>query len=125
MRLTRFADYGITTLVHLGQRSGTRASVPEIAQRYNLSTHHLGKVVHALGKAGFLRTIRGHGGGLELALPPEHIRLGDVIRELQPGDAAAARTSAMGPALDAATNAFLGALDNCTINDILPQRGRD
>jgi Rrf2 family nitric oxide-sensitive transcriptional repressor len=122
MRLTRFADYGITTLAHLAQRSGARASVPEIAQRYNLSTHHLGKVVHALGKAGFLKTIRGHGGGLELALPPERIRLGDVIRELQPGDVAVAPGSAMGPALDAATDAFLGALDNYTISDILPTR---
>jgi high-affinity iron transporter len=45
------------------------------------------KGVHALGRAGFLATRRGMGGGFRLALPPEKTSLGAVIRLTQANDA--------------------------------------
>jgi Rrf2 family nitric oxide-sensitive transcriptional repressor len=37
------------------------------------------KVVHFTGQQGWLKNVRGKGGGLELALPPERIVLGQVV----------------------------------------------
>jgi Rrf2 family nitric oxide-sensitive transcriptional repressor len=42
--------------------------------------------VHALGQAGFLATRRGAGGGFRLALAPEKIALGAVIRLTESAD---------------------------------------
>lgn len=120
MRSSRFVDHGLRVLAHLGQRPGSRASISEIAAQHGLSAHHLGKVVHALKKAGYLRTIRGHGGGLELARPPDRIRLGEVVRQLEPAAAAARRQALMADAFEVAWRAYLGALDRYTISDALP-----
>lgn len=80
MRLTLHTDYALRTLVYLGLRPGRRVSIREIADSYRISENHLVKVVHNLGRGGFLQTTRGKGGGLQLARPPEEIRIGDVVR---------------------------------------------
>jgi Rrf2 family nitric oxide-sensitive transcriptional repressor len=45
------------------------------------------KVVHQLAKSGVIESVRGKGGGIRLALPPEEISVGRVIR-LAEGDGA-------------------------------------
>lgn len=80
MRLTLHTDYALRTLIYLGASPGRRASVREIARFYDISENHLVKIIHRLGRGGFLETARGRGGGLRLARPPEEIRVGDVVR---------------------------------------------
>jgi Rrf2 family nitric oxide-sensitive transcriptional repressor len=41
------------------------------------------KVVHQLGRGGFIETVRGKGGGLRLAMAANEIVLGDVIRHTE------------------------------------------
>ncbi|WP_019459254.1 Rrf2 family transcriptional regulator, partial [Roseomonas sp. B5] len=80
MRLTLHSDYALRTLIFLGLRPQRLVSIAEIAKAYRISENHLTKVVHRLGQAGFVETLRGRGGGLRLARPPEEIRIGDVVR---------------------------------------------
>ncbi|RXF70915.1 RrF2 family transcriptional regulator [Hansschlegelia zhihuaiae] len=80
MRLTLHTDYALRALIYLGLRSGRRISIREIAEAHRISENHLIKVIHNLGRGGFVRTIRGKGGGLVLARPPEEIGVGDVVR---------------------------------------------
>jgi Rrf2 family nitric oxide-sensitive transcriptional repressor len=61
-------------------RKPALATIGEVADDFDISRNHLVKVVHALGRKGFLSTRRGIGGGFTLALPPAQISLGDVIR---------------------------------------------
>lgn len=56
------------------------ATIEEIARAYGVSKAHITKVVHDLGGAGFVETVRGRGGGLQLGCAPEEIRLGEVVR---------------------------------------------
>lgn len=84
MQLTRYTDYGLRVLIFLAlQKPGARSNVSDIASHFEIPRNHLVKIVHRLGQLGYVRTIRGKGGGIELALEPNQVRLGDVVRDLE------------------------------------------
>jgi len=78
MRLALHTDYALRTLIYLAGRQ-ERATAQEIAGFYQISGHHLAKVVALLARQGWIRSVRGLGGGLELTRPAEQISLGEVI----------------------------------------------
>ena len=60
-----------------------RATVAQVAQVYGVSTNHMAKVINQLSRLGYIRSIRGIGGGIELARQPTDIRLGEVIEAFE------------------------------------------
>lgn len=84
MQLTQFTDYSLRTLIFIGLRGNTRCSVSDIAMSYNISRHHLVKVVNRLGQLGYIKTIRGHNGGVILSRQPSDINIGDVVQKVEP-----------------------------------------
>src|SRR5947209_2788761 len=82
MRLTIFTDYALRVLIYLGaHRERDRLStINDIATAYAISQNHLKKVVHQLGKLGYVQTTRGKDGGMQLARAPGEINLGAVVR---------------------------------------------
>jgi Rrf2 family transcriptional regulator, nitric oxide-sensitive transcriptional repressor len=82
MRLTTHTDFALRTLMYLASH-GQRATVAEVAGIFDISSHHVAKVVNQLARLGYVRSIRGIGGGIELARRPETIRLGDVIEAFE------------------------------------------
>ena len=80
MRLTKFTDYGLRILILAASVQDRNVTVTEAAALYGISAPHLKKVVRTLASAGFLRGTRGRSGGFRLALPPDEINLGAVIR---------------------------------------------
>jgi Rrf2 family transcriptional regulator, nitric oxide-sensitive transcriptional repressor len=80
MRLSKYSDYALRVLMYAALRKPELATIDEVADAFDISRHHLVKVVHALGRNGFLSTRRGIGGGFTLALPPAEIGLGNVVR---------------------------------------------
>ena len=82
MRLSLHTDYALRTLMYL---SGIkqRATTGQIAEFFGISKDHLAKVVQRLTRLGWVRTVRGIGGGLELAVQPESITVGEVIEKLE------------------------------------------
>ena len=81
MRLTYHADYALRLLMYTALKDGALVQIQEVADAYGISKNHLMKVAFQLGKQGFLDTVRGRGGGLRLARPPEEISIGDVVRK--------------------------------------------
>lgn len=79
MKLSLHTDYALRMLIYL---AGTdrRTHIAEVAEYFQISTHHLAKVANVLSRAGLLRGTRGAGGGIELALPAAQITLGQVVR---------------------------------------------
>jgi Rrf2 family transcriptional regulator, nitric oxide-sensitive transcriptional repressor len=124
MRLSRHTDYALRVLIHLAAAPDRLSSIAEIARAYAISQNHLMKVVNMLGRAGFVRTVRGRGGGIELARPAEEIRLGTVVRQSEPdlnlaecGSCLIAPACGMIDPLAEALGAFLAVLDRYSIAD--------
>lgn len=70
MRLTRYTDYTLRVLIYLAARPDRVCAISEMSQAYGVSQNHLMKVVHELGKAGYVTGVRGRFGGIRLARPP-------------------------------------------------------
>ena len=129
MRLTRYTDYSLRVLMHLATHPDRPASIGLIAKSYGISQNHLMKVVHDLGKEGFLVTTRGRGGGLRLARPPGEIIVGDVVRHTEDGfqlvdcdTCVIASACGLRIALAEAVAAFLRVLDGKTLADLVERR---
>jgi Rrf2 family nitric oxide-sensitive transcriptional repressor len=139
MRLTSFTDYSLRVLIYLGLREYGLATIREISDTYGLSENHLMKIIHKLGKLGYIETVRGRGGGMKLAGTPEQINLGQIVRQVEPDFAivdcfddrrrdkcAISPACRLQVALDKAVKAFLNVLDGYTLADLLqnPKRLR-
>ncbi len=83
MRLTLHTDLALRVLIYLALIAPDRATIQQIAEAYGISRNHLMKVVHQLATLGYVRTIRGAGGGIELARQPDTVRLGHLIGQVE------------------------------------------
>src|SRR5215831_15425185 len=83
MKLTAFTDYSLRVLMFLAVNPQRRATIAEISAAFEISQNHLTKVVHFLGKQGWVSTVRGKGGGLLLARPAQAICVGQVVRDTE------------------------------------------
>jgi len=84
MNLKKYTDYALRVLIYTAAKKDSElSSIKEISEIYNISSHHLGKIVFELNKLGLIETIRGRGGGIRLAKAPEDINIGMVVREME------------------------------------------
>lgn len=85
MRLLDSTDYALRVLMLLASApTGERMSVDAVARELGgLSRNHLHKIVQELTALGITRTARGTGGGVALAVLPETVRLGSLVRQLE------------------------------------------
>lgn len=134
MQLSLHTDYALRVLMALAA-TGRQLSVDDIARRYDISRNHLAKVAQRLQAEGYVETFRGRGGGMRLAVPPEKIVVGDVVRRLETLDSfvgcfasgtgcAVNGLCALNPALSGALEAFLDHLDRFTLADLVPEPAR-
>ncbi len=131
MRLTAYTDYALRVLIYLGLRGEQLATIQEIAEQYGISKNHLMKLVHELGRLGYVETIRGKNGGLRLGRLPEQITVGNIVRDMEPdmelvecfrtagGQCRIVTDCVLRPALEAARDRFLDTLDLYTLADLL------
>ena len=69
----------IYALMELAANPDRQVSVSEIGEKYRVSSHHLSKVMHTLGRAGLVESTRGVGGGFSFIGNAKRTTLLDVI----------------------------------------------
>jgi Rrf2 family nitric oxide-sensitive transcriptional repressor len=135
MKLTQFTDFGLRALFLLGDHKGEVMSAAVIADHFNVSRHHMAKVLQQLASAGYVEGIRGAQGGVRLAKDPRDIRIGEVVRSLDNdqalvdcfregwNDCALLPRCRLKGMLTRAKQGFLRELDRFTISDCLEKNG--
>lgn len=135
MNLTYYTDYALRLLIYLQAFDDEPVSVRQVSEAYGISSNHLAKVAQQLTQLGWVTSQRGRGGGLVLAPHAPDLKLGDVVRELEPHCNlvechGAASTCPLTPAcrlkgiLLEAREAFFATLNRYTLADLArrPQR---
>ncbi|MEP4313620.1 MAG: Rrf2 family transcriptional regulator [Anderseniella sp.] len=120
MRLSKRTNQAIRLLVHLAQRDEqTVMSVPDVSEASGITGPNGFKIVPILVQGGFLKTEKGRGGGVLLAMQPRHIRVGDVVSFVEKFG----NNPVVGPIdpfldVDAAFDAFVDVLNQNSIADM-------
>jgi Rrf2 family nitric oxide-sensitive transcriptional repressor len=134
MRLTDYTDYALRVLMYVGAQSGRLVTIQEIADNHGISKNHLTKVVHRLGQARLVETVRGRAGGLRLACDPAAVSIGSVVRLTEPdftmvecfdekkNSCRLAPVCVLKNTLWRATGAYLQELDRTPLAAVLPGR---
>ncbi len=136
MKLTSYSNYALRSLQLAALRAPDLVRVEDVATTHKLSKPHIVKIVHELGKAGFLETVRGRYGGFRLARNADEIIIGDVVRLTEgPLDVVECfnpKTNScpligickLSNAMMKATDAFMAVLDDLTVADIASNRNQ-
>ena len=130
MRLTNFSDYALRMLMYAAVRGGELITIEETAERYRISRTHLMKVANMLTSSGYLTAVRGRSGGLRLAMRPDQIGLGDIVRGTEPdfdlvecfakdGSCRITANCRLRGVLGEALSAFISTFDRYTLADLL------
>ena len=134
MQLTRFSDYSLRVTIYLACHPERVISVEEISRAFGISKHHLVKVVQTLTALGIVNSQRGRGGGMRLAMPPSEINIGLLIRKTEPhfdlvecfdletNTCPIAPVCGLKGALHHARQAFLGVLNEYTLDQFLTRK---
>ena len=123
--------YALRVMIDLAEHP-TEGFVPlqEIADRVQISREYLSSILKILVQEGQLTSLRGKGGGYRLALAPEEIRIGAILRMVEGNlapvsciqgasqcpDASKCRTHAMWAELDSVISDYL---DSVRLTDFL------
>ena len=85
MQLTRYTDFGIRILMYLAVQPERESlfRIAEVTSVFDLSSNHVAKIIHQLGKLGYLHTVRGKSGGFKLAKETDDVMLGQLVRDLE------------------------------------------
>lgn len=134
MRLTSFTDYSVRVLMYVALKNGELASIREVSGIYEISSNHLMKVVHLLGKGDYLETIRGKNGGFRLGKEAKDINIGELIRYTEDdlnivecfgnkeGRCALKEECNFSNVMEEALDAFLATVDKYTLEDLVSDK---
>lgn len=133
MRLTTKGRYAVTAMLDIAlHRDRGPVSVAEVAERQAISSAYLEQLFSKLKRAGLLRSVRGPGGGYELALPLGEVNVSHIITAVGEGvdatrcngaadcqDGATCLTHDLWTALSNRIDEFLSGV---TLEDLVSQR---
>jgi len=84
MRFTEQTRYALHVLAYCAGQHPALAKVAAIAAGTGITEQNIFKLIKTLTKTGLVETIRGPHGGVRLAVAPSAIRVGQVIRAIEP-----------------------------------------
>lgn len=83
MQITRQADYAMRTIIYLSRlEPEEKAPTSTIAEKQQIPSSFLAKIISQLSVAGLIHTSRGAHGGVSLAKSPQKISVLEVIEAI-------------------------------------------
>lgn len=79
MRLQKNTLLALYSVLEFAFEPTRHISASEIAQKYDVSPHHLAKVLSELARSGYVESVRGVGGGYRFAGNARRVTLMDII----------------------------------------------
>jgi Rrf2 family protein len=84
MKISTRGRYGVRLLIDLAEHAAeSHVSLAAVAERQGISIRYLEQVAVILRRAGYIRSVKGASGGYALAIPPQDIVIGDILRVLE------------------------------------------
>jgi Rrf2 family protein len=110
MRLQQNSLLALYSLVEFASDPTRHISAAEIARKYEVSPHHLAKVLAELARAGIVQSVRGVGGGYRFAANARRLTLFDVIARFEEAGSGTTDRNGRTPA-DRALSTVLSEID--------------
>ncbi len=131
--LSKPCSYAIRAMAHLAEQPlGRLSSSREICDQENIPPAFLGKVLLPLCRCRMLHSVRGIGGGYELAVPPDQIRLLEIVQAidgppldgciLEDHPCGNSRECLLHPMWSALREQFVNYLEHTTVADLAQMR---
>ncbi|CFQ36402.1 transcriptional repressor NsrR [Yersinia aleksiciae] len=106
---------------------GQMTNISQVTEVYGVSRNHMVKIINQLSRVGLVTAVRGKNGGIRLGKPAEQIRIGDVVRQLEPLSLVNCSSDfchitpacRLKQVLNQAVQSFLNELDNYTLADMV------
>jgi Rrf2 family cysteine metabolism transcriptional repressor len=84
MKLSTKGKYGVRAVFEIARNFGKGPiTIKEISERQGISFSYLEQILHKLGKAGLIESVRGPSGGYLLGRKPQELTIGDIVRVLE------------------------------------------
>ncbi len=102
MKLQQNTRLALFSLLEFAADPQRQIPAAEIAQKYDVSSHHLAKVLAELSRVGMVQSVRGVGGGYRFTGNARRLTLMDVIsrfEDMQPVEGNHAEVTPVGQAL--------------------------
>ena len=109
-------QYALRAMADLAMHDGW-VSLGDVAKRQNISRKYLEQVISLMSKAGYVKSLRGKGGGYQLTKPPEEYTLGQILR-------AAEGSLAPVGCLDCTRGSICPIVDTCSTISVWRDLGR-
>ncbi|MCC6357176.1 MAG: Rrf2 family transcriptional regulator [Phycisphaerales bacterium] len=83
LSLTKKTEYALIALCHLAKTEGTVVSARDIAERFRVRLPLMMNILKVLSQKGLVRSVRGAGGGYQLADDPAAISLSKLVEAME------------------------------------------
>ena len=83
MKLTLRGEYALRALAVLALHQGQLLKIHFISTQQNIPKRFLEQILNDLRSAGWIESKRGMAGGYRIKVPPEQIKLADIIRYIE------------------------------------------
>lgn len=133
MRISTKTDLAIRVLMCCAVNPSRTIRKTQVAERCHASTSLVAVVIHQLGMAGYLKTMRGRSGGIRLNAKAEDISIGALVRTFEndhqlvecfdplTNTCPLIQQCSLKPLLSEAMSAFQAVLDRTNLSDLVEQ----
>ncbi|MBQ4247070.1 MAG: RrF2 family transcriptional regulator [Ruminococcus sp.] len=137
MKISTKGRYALRLMLDLAMcEKGKYIALKDISQRQDISVKYLEQIISVLSRAGFVRSVRGSGGGYMLARDPEEYTVGMILRltegslapvaclEYEPNDCPRAESCVTLGVWEKLYKAINDVVDNITLADLAEQSNK-